>query len=1070
MPFVADLHIHSHFSIATSRKLIPEYLDHHARLKGIRLVGTGDATHPGWVDELEEKLDPVEGGLYRLKPGLGPGLPLPGAVESEKPPLFLVTAEISTIYKWDDRIRKVHHLILLSGIQSARSLQRALSARGANITSDGRPILGMDSRDLLEIVLEADRRAMFIPAHIWTPWFSALGSRSGFDSIRDCYRDLSDQIHAVETGLSTDPPMHWICSHLDEYTLISNSDAHSPDKLGRNAFLLDTPMDFDSITRTIREGDPRQFKGTIDLFPQEGKYHFDGHRKCGIRWNPLETLEHDGICSCCGRPITEGVLNRVAQLADRDDPLERPHRHPFHSIIPLREILAELSGTGPTSRKVEAFLHEVMTALGSELNILLHHPTGKIHDAGFPELAEAITRMRDRQVIVEEGFDGQFGKVRVFADNETRQTAPTLFSQSANSHDKPPGRPLLSFSIQAFRNRTALRMVVSPVASNLQVATGSGELNPSQQRAVQHGPGPALVLAGPGTGKTRVLTERILHLIRKKEVCPTEILAITFARRAAESMGRRLREAGDAGEDLSGVTTVTFHGLGDRLLREFPRVAGRTPEFTLLDPEDRRWLLEHRLGLEKKDAALCAAAIHDAKMDPLGDPSAMGESAAEYSALLERMDALDLEDLLFLLLKTWKEDDSILRQCRERYQWVLVDEYQDVNPLQYELIRTLVPGPGGNLMVIGDPHQAIYGFRGADVRFIQSYQADFPGAVVYDLDHSYRCTDHILKASAQVVRDDPRAVAFQSGKAKGMKIHVSEHRSERSEAEFIARVIEEMSGGLRFFSMDSKISDGTQAGIISSLADFAVLCRTRRLMTPLRKAFQDHTIPFQEIGNTPFYREEPARSVLDLLHLALDPGAELPRERLSAKPAFKRVTTEHLNEAASLEPARALGILWDRWVGEKAGHESKRERLLNLASGWKGNSRDFLLHLSRGRGEDTFRPDLEAVALMTLHASKGLEFPVVFVPALEERIMPFQLYPDRIADPEEERRLLYVAMTRAREHLYLSHARKRTLDGRVHTQSPSPFLKSVQRNLAQWRQPDPVPMDTEPSQLKLFEI
>lgn len=1067
MAWIADLHIHSHFSIATSKELVPEHLDYQARRKGIRLVGTGDATHPGWLAELEEKLHPLGNGLYRLKDTCRLDRPIPAGVDPQDHPLFVVTAEVSTIYKWEDRVRKVHHLILLSGIDAARRLQHRLAARGGNITSDGRPILGMDSRDLLEIVLETDPQGLFIPAHIWTPWFSALGSRSGFNSVAECYRDLAGHIHAVETGLSTDPPMHWICRHLDDYTLVSNSDAHSPDRIGRNAVLLDTPCTFAAVAAAIRTGDPATFGGTIDLFPQEGKYHFDGHRKCGVCWNPLQTLAHGGICESCARPVTEGVLNRVAQLADRDDPLERPRRRPFHCIIPLREVLGELCGTGPASQRVAARLEEVLAQLGPEMDVLLWKDPESIRAAGFGELAEAVTRMRERRVHVTEGFDGQYGRVRIFAPGEEHTPLPSLFAaQPARPHLAAP-RPLLAFSMAAYRHQADRQAGVAAVAV---AETVPDALNPSQRAAVAHGAGPALVLAGPGSGKTRVLAERIARLIRDKAADPTAILALTFARRAARSMTARIGELSLGVDGAEAVTTATFHGLADRLLREFSTAAGLSPQFTVLTPQDRKWLLHHELGLDRVAAGLCEKELQAAYLDPRADPAQLPGPAGDYAGLLQRMNALDVGDLPHRLLLTLQQRPEVLNTCRQRFQWILVDEYQDVNPLQYALIRALAPESEANLMAIGDPNQAIYAFRGADVRFIHAFRDDYPGAAVFDLARSYRCTDFILKASAQVVLGDRNAPALQSGSARGVALEISAHASERSEAEFVARTIEEMSGGLRFFSMDSQISDGTGAKDVAGPGDFAVLCRTRRLMAPLRKAFADHAIPFQEVGTTPFFRQEPARGVIDLLHLGVDPQALLPRGRLRKDPRFARVETAELAMTADLAPPAALERLWDLWLGREDTHAEVRHRLLDLAADFPGDCRGFLLSLTHSRGEDCYRSGRHAVALMTLHAAKGLEFPVVFLPALETGILPFSLYPDRQADPQEERRLLYVGMTRASRRLFLSHAGRRILDGRSRDQSPSPFLNDLARDLARWFAPDPQPEPKKPLQKKLFDI
>lgn len=341
--FIADLHIHSRFSRATSKNLDPEHLAIWAQKKGIKVVGTGDFTHPGWISELQEKLIEAEQGLFRLKPDLAESIKPEIPVSCQDSPRFMLTSEISCIYKKNHKTRKVHHLILMPDFDSVLKLNRKLEQIG-NIRSDGRPILGLDSRNLLEIVLETSDQAFFIPAHVWTPWFSLFGSKSGFDDIEECFEDLTPHIHALETGLSSDPPMNRLLSQLDRYVLVSNSDAHSPAKLGRESNLFETPLDYDAMVRAMTHG--QGFSGTIEFFPEEGKYHLDGHRKCQVRLHPEETRSHNGICPVCGKPVTVGVFHRVDDLADRDHPKISKD---FFSLIPLTEILSEIHGCGPGS-------------------------------------------------------------------------------------------------------------------------------------------------------------------------------------------------------------------------------------------------------------------------------------------------------------------------------------------------------------------------------------------------------------------------------------------------------------------------------------------------------------------------------------------------------------------------------------------------------------------------------------------------------------------------------------------------------------------------------------------------
>ena len=327
--YIADLHIHSRYSRATSRDCTPEQLDLWASRKGIGLVGTGDFTHPAWREELAEKLEPAGDGTYVLKEEYR----IKDQTAGNIPPRFVMTGEISSIYKKEGRVRKVHSLILLPGLEEAAKLSRKLEQIG-NIHSDGRPILGLDCHDLLEITLELCPDAIYVPAHIWTPHFSLFGAFSGFDTVEECYGDLSSFIHAVETGLSSDPLMNWRVSALDGYQLISNSDAHSPAKLGREANLLEGARSYSSLKAAIEQG--KGLWGTIEFFPEEGKYHMDGHRKCGLCLSPGETERYGGICPVCGKKITIGVSHRIEQLADRPEGFVPANAKRFESLFPCR--------------------------------------------------------------------------------------------------------------------------------------------------------------------------------------------------------------------------------------------------------------------------------------------------------------------------------------------------------------------------------------------------------------------------------------------------------------------------------------------------------------------------------------------------------------------------------------------------------------------------------------------------------------------------------------------------------------------------------------------------------------
>jgi uncharacterized protein (TIGR00375 family) len=421
MDYVADLHIHSPFSRATSKESSLAGLAAWARIKGIQVVGSGDFTHPGWFRRLKEELEPAEPGLFRLKHGEQAPSPLPGVIPSAGPVRFLLSAEISSIYKRHGATRKVHNLLYVPDFASVERVNTRLAGIG-NIVSDGRPILGLDSRDLLEILLEEAPEGFLVPAHIWTPWFSLFGSRSGFDSIEECFGDLTPHVFALETGLSSDPAMNRLISSLDRFALISNSDCHSPARLGRESNLFSTGFDFFSLRDAIRNNHRESFRGTIEFFPEEGKYHGDGHRACQVCLDPQETRRLGLICPVCGRPLTVGVQYRVMELSDRQAALYPDGAPEFFSLIPLPEILSELLGVGPSSKEVMRHYGETIARFGSEFNLLLHAPVEEISWQS-PVLGEAVGRVRHGQVIRRPGYDGEYGVIRVFEEGELDRPA-----------------------------------------------------------------------------------------------------------------------------------------------------------------------------------------------------------------------------------------------------------------------------------------------------------------------------------------------------------------------------------------------------------------------------------------------------------------------------------------------------------------------------------------------------------------------------------------------------------------------------------------------------------------------
>ena len=415
MRFVADFHLHSKYSRATSKDMDLENLEKWAKIKGIKVLGTADFTHPEWLKSLKEKLEPVEPGLFKLK-------------NSDSETRFILTAEVSCIYSKKGRVRKIHIIIFVPTFGVVEKINAHLGWIG-NLKSDGRPILGLDAEELAKIVLGASEDCLVVPAHLMTPWFSLFGSKSGFDSLEECFEEYSKYIFAGETGLSADPKMLWRMPDGRKITLISNSDAHSPQKIGREANVFDTELSYSAISEAIKSKNPQKFLYTIEFYPEEGKYHYDGHRMCGISLSPAESKKYNNICPNCGKPLTIGVLNRVESLADRPDGFRPKNAISFKSLVPLAEIIADALGVMVGAKQVEEEYQNLIEKFGNEFKILIDVSRSELETATLPEIAEGVIRVREGKVNIEPGYDGVYGKVRIFSKGEQKTLSKqgTLF-------------------------------------------------------------------------------------------------------------------------------------------------------------------------------------------------------------------------------------------------------------------------------------------------------------------------------------------------------------------------------------------------------------------------------------------------------------------------------------------------------------------------------------------------------------------------------------------------------------------------------------------------------------------
>ena len=1054
---IADLHIHSRFSRATSRDCDAPHLDLWARRKGIGLVGTGDFTHPGWRQELEEMLEPEGNGFYRLKDGLE----LADQTPSAQPPRFVVSGEISTIYKRGGKTRKVHHVILLPSLEAAADLSHRLEAIG-NLHSDGRPILGLDSRDLLEITLDSCPQAIYIPAHIWTPHFSLFGAFSDFSTLEECYADMMPDIHAMETGLSSDPLMNRRLSMLDSCTLISNSDAHSPAKLGREANILSCELTYAALKHAIETGDG--FDGTIEFYPEEGKYHLDGHRNCQCCLEPAQTAALDGRCPVCGRKLTVGVLHRVEALADRSQPIPLPK--PFESLMPLPEVLADCLGVSPASKKVEAAYVELLGKLGPEFGILRTVPLQEIEHAAGPVVSEAIRRLRCGEVIRKAGYDGEYGVIKLFEPGEAERIAgqTSLLGLAGLAKQQ-------SYSTEGVARKQAVKTAEAPAARPLQ-------LNPEQQKAVESTAACTAVVAGPGTGKTKTLVARIAWLIEKQGVSPSGITAVTFTRQAAAEMTERL-QAQLGRKAVRGLTVGTFHAICleflDKKVLLSRRQALDVVETLLREHDEKLSPAEclRLLSLYKND--LCCRTAETAAL-PAWLPGA-------YEQRLEMLGMRDLDDVLLHALR-------LNTNGQRRFRHLLVDEFQDINAVQHQLVSHWSRN-SESLFVIGDPDQAIYGFRGAQADCFDTFLAAHPDALLIRLGQNYRSTPQILQAALSAIRRNPGMERIlNAAQSDGCAVRLTEAPDAFSEAVWIAKEIANMVGGVDMVDAHSK---GLERSAIRSFSDIAVLCRTHRQLEQVEAALAHDDIPCIISGHDDFLSDRTVQGMIGFfaslkdpkdvasLHAALDGLWRIP-------PALIQPASVALSQTETIDTENLCASLADfpllkPWLSAveallpRIDRDKPRKLLETLAALCQADTDAVKKLLNAAVFDDTLAAVLDrlrtddpaeirrasgtgyasgAVRLMTLHGSKGLEFPVVFLSGVTAGTLPLE-HAHTETDIAEERRLFFVGITRAREELILTCGGK-----------PSVFvseLPSVEKSAIQSRYKAP-----KTEQLSLFDL
>ena len=1118
MKFIADLHVHSKFSRATAKNLDLENLYIAAQLKGITVVATGDFTHPGWFAEINEKLEPAEEGLFKLKKEIARECDKKVPISCRSKIRFILVSEISNIYKKNDKTRKNHNLVFVPDLNIADKFNAKLDKIG-NIKSDGRPILGLDARNLLEILLETSDQAFLIPAHIWTPWFSVLGSKSGFDSIEECFEDLTPHIFAAETGLSSDPPMNWRVSSLDNLTLVSNSDAHSPLKLGREANLLNTSLSYSAIKEAIKTGDPKHFLGTFEFYPEEGKYYLDGHRKCSVCLSPEKTIKNKGICPVCGKPLTVGVLYRVEELADRPKNEKPQKTHPYYSIVPLVNILSEILQVGPGSKKVMRNYSAALESLGPEFSILHNLNPKAIDKAGIPLLGEAVKRMRRKEIDISPGYDGEFGRVKIFKDQERERLMgqKSLFimpktDSTTKAHKK--------YITKQQNRKTEIKQPSQDFGG--QGPRAKEGLNTQQRQAVCHDGGPLLIVAGPGTGKTHTITCRIACLIKEKDVLPENILAVTFTNKAAREMKDRIKRF--TGSNVIPFVS-TFHSLCLKILKD--RENDQT--HTIIDDDDRMALISEAIkqagvesclvSLSKKyllDKIISAKQQilqpHD-NLEAVAGKAEINTFARVYQAyqdILSAQSLYDFEDLILKVVLCFETDKEFTNIYRQRFKYIFVDEYQDINHGQYRIIKALAP-PDKDLCVIGDPNQSIYGFRGSNVRFFTRFLEDYPQGTVIHLNQNYRSTKTILEASYQIItnqniatKTDNDSTSRVYSEIDGIKtINILELISEKAEAVAIGKTIEALTGGLSFHAIDSGKIENINTKEDRSFSDFAVLYRTNSQSKIIEQVFEKAGIPCQIASRESLFRQKGVAELISMLKIIDGQGSFVDFKRtvkllsgisdetikiftgwccqnhfILTKGFYnaRRFPIPGMSKARQLKFHDFLVNLSElqKAVNEKSveeklhfiinntrlalmlkQHPEKNEpatKLIELSKEFGNNSTDFFEMTALQTDTDIYNSRAEKVALMTMHAAKGLEFPVVFIAGCEKGFIPFIKPKEEPVDLDEERRLFYVAMTRARERLYLTMAKKRTIYGKRTLRTISPFVEDIEQRLMERKQ------------------
>ncbi|MFH1076112.1 MAG: UvrD-helicase domain-containing protein, partial [Pseudomonadota bacterium] len=819
-----------------------------------------------------------------------------------------------------------------------------------------------------------------------------------------------------------------------------------------------------AIKDALKTNDKGRFLGTLEFFPEEGKYHFDGHRKCNARLDPVETRRHGGICPVCGKPVTLGVMYRVEELADRSKEGNTERGRPFQSLIALGHILSEVLRVGHQSKRVKAIYHNLIRELGSELYILRKAPIEDIGREGTQLLAEAIRRMRNSDVSTVPGYDGEFGKIRLFAPHELEEfSGQQLLFKLPNPSSLRLSRRKPEDCVDL--NRPARAAKPSRTQREFEWPGVFHGLNPEQQDAVRHTGSPLLIVAGPGTGKTRTIIHRIAYLISSKIAQPEEVLAVTFTNRAANEIKERLKKLVNDMVILSKMKIMTFHALCLDIIKKEHELLGVQKDVFLLGDHEKLALLKAIIP-SGSDISMLADAISRAKQNLISPDQDLKGVAADidadvfrnayncYQDWLSKNHSFDFDELIFRVVLLFENNQAIKEDYQRHFKFISVDEYQDINHAQYRLVKALAPACS-DLCVIGDPDQAIYGFRGADPFYFNTFRNDYPSAKSLFIFRNYRSSETILEAAQQVLGKTGHKERFITGLHGGDLIVTTELPTERSEAEFVIKNIEAEIGGISHFSIESRKIDTSHISSERGFSDFVVLYRLNEQGNVLEEAFERSGIPYQRIGKDRFIDKRGIRELLYCLRFS-DP---MLRNSLGmdifTPPGLKDIDAEVLKTYADgdlnvVERIKKIvqGVPFFIGLCAEKTFQEDLNHLLNIAEGFDcGCVAGFLSCLRLDREADLYDARSEKVSLMTLHAAKGLEFSVVFIVGCEAGILPYAHATGEMSNLEEERRLFYVGLTRAKEKVFCTYAKKRFLFGRERNADISPFLLDIDQAL-----------------------